>query len=91
MGYAARMPAPNANPLHTARTGPARPHVDAGRCTGCGRCVAACEPNALSLESLNWKKTAALHAAQACTGCAACARVCPFEAIRMRRPVLATG
>ncbi|MBK7617628.1 MAG: 4Fe-4S binding protein [Vitreoscilla sp.] len=67
----------------------ARPRVDAQRCTGCGRCVAACEPHVLSLETLHWKKTAVLHAPEACTGCAACWVVCPFDAVRMLKPAVA--
>ncbi len=55
------------------------------RCTGCGRCVAACEPQVLWLESKGWIKRAELHDPAGCTGCARCAVVCPFSAIRMRR------
>jgi len=53
------------------------------RCTGCGRCVGACEPRVLSLEARGWEKSAALHDAGGCTGCSRCAVVCPFGAIRM--------
>jgi ferredoxin len=56
------------------------------RCTGCGRCVAACAPHVLWLEARGWAKTAVLHAPAGCTGCSECAVVCPFGAIRMRRP-----
>ena len=71
-----------------ARHPPARlPIVDADRCTGCGRCVAACDPRVLSLETLpNWRKSAVLHELGACTGCSLCAVRCPFGAIEMRRP-----
>ncbi|OYV00007.1 MAG: 4Fe-4S ferredoxin [Burkholderiales bacterium PBB5] len=55
------------------------------RCTGCGRCVAACPPKVLWLESHQWQKRAVLHQPKGCTGCAACAVVCPFHAIRMQR------
>jgi len=61
------------------------PAIDPQRCTGCGRCVAACGPHLLSLEVVHWKKRAVLHGAQACTHCSACAVVCPFHAITMRR------
>lgn len=60
------------------------PAIDAGRCTGCGRCVAACEPHLLSLEVVQWKKFASLHDAPRCTGCSLCALRCPFDAIAMR-------
>lgn len=67
-----------------------RPVVDVQRCTGCGRCVAACDPHLLSLEVERWNKFAVLHDAHRCTGCSLCARVCPFDAIRMR-PIDADG
>ena len=62
------------------------PEVDIDRCTGCGRCVAACDLHLLSLETLRWKKFAVLHAPQPCTGCSDCAVTCPFHAITMRTP-----
>lgn len=57
--------------------------ADPGRCTGCGRCVPACELRLLSLEVLHWKKRAVLHGAEHCTGCRLCERRCPFGAITM--------
>lgn len=62
------------------------PRVDSLRCTGCGRCVAACEPMLLSLEVAHWKKRAVLHDAARCTGCRLCERRCPFGAITMQPP-----
>jgi len=65
--------------------GPGRlPDIDPGRCTGCGRCVAACELHLLSLETVRWEKFAVLHEAVRCTSCTACAANCPFRAITMR-------
>ncbi len=65
---------------------PARslPAIDPARCTGCGRCVAACAPHVLCLERQGWEKTALLHDAAGCTGCRLCALRCPFGAIEMR-------
>jgi len=68
-----------------------RPDIDPRRCTGCGRCVAACAPHVLSLETVHWKKSALLHAPDACTGCGECARHCPFDAIAMRPQPAAVG
>jgi ferredoxin len=73
-----------------ARThGPARPSrhlpdIDPRRCTGCGRCIAACAPHVLALERKGWEKVSVLLDAAACTGCHQCAWRCPFEAITMR-------
>lgn len=63
----------------------ALPRIDPARCTGCGWCVAACPPHVLSLEVVQWKKTATLHDEPGCTGCALCAVKCPFDAIGMQR------
>jgi ferredoxin len=60
------------------------PSIDIQRCTGCGRCVAACDPHLLSLEARGWEKSAVLHEAERCTGCHRCAVVCPFNAITMQ-------
>jgi ferredoxin len=65
----------------------ALPTINPTRCTGCGRCVAACGPHALSLHPHDWVKTAALDDASGCTGCAQCMVVCPFGAVRMVRAV----
>jgi ferredoxin len=62
------------------------PEVEPRKCTGCGRCVAACGPHLLSLEVSHYRKKAVLQMDEmgTCTGCSRCAVVCPFSAIRMR-------
>lgn len=62
------------------------PAIDPLRCTGCGRCVAACDLHLLSLETLRWEKFSVLHEPQRCTGCSLCAVKCPFDAITMQAP-----
>jgi ferredoxin len=82
----------DSEPMHPSRPprqrGKARrlPDIDPTRCTGCGRCVAACDLHLLSLESVRWVKVSVLHAPERCTGCNACAAICPFDAITLRAP-----
>ena len=73
--------------LPVACTMPAKilPAITPERCTGCGRCVAACASHVLSLHIHKWVKTARLDDASACTACAQCLVVCPFGAVRMVR------
>jgi ferredoxin len=63
------------------------PQINKDRCTGCGRCVAACQPNILWLITENPNAMGSKHAQlkdnEKCTGCAQCVLVCPFDAARM--------
>ncbi|GAA0745106.1 4Fe-4S binding protein [Ideonella azotifigens] len=69
------------------RPAPPLPAIDPTACTGCGRCIAACPPKVLWLDTPDPRgfgpKHAVLHDAAGCTGCAICQRRCPFDAIRM--------
>ena len=58
------------------------PIVDKEACTGCGNCVEACPPQALSL-----KDDKAELRAELCEECGFCAPECPVEAINIPFPV----
>lgn len=82
----AKLPAgSDRRPRGTRRSG-RLPVIDPQRCTGCGRCVAACDLHLLSLETVRWKKSSVLHEADRCTGCSLCAVSCPFDAITLQTP-----
>jgi Pyruvate/2-oxoacid:ferredoxin oxidoreductase delta subunit len=53
--------------------------VDVDECKGCGLCVEACPPKAISLsEGLNhYGYRTATYAGTGCTGCGICFMVCP--------------
>jgi Pyruvate/2-oxoacid:ferredoxin oxidoreductase delta subunit len=53
--------------------------VDVDECKGCGLCVEACPPKAISLsEGLNhYGYRTATYAGSGCTGCGICFMVCP--------------
>jgi NAD-dependent dihydropyrimidine dehydrogenase PreA subunit len=55
------------------------PEIDEARCTGCGKCVAACEPNALALR--NGK--AVLARPDLCAYEGGCEPACPEGAIAL--------
>lgn len=59
------------------------PLIDAARCTGCGRCIAACQLPLIAFETTAWRKTAVLQAPDQCSGCARCGLRCPVQAIAM--------
>jgi NAD-dependent dihydropyrimidine dehydrogenase PreA subunit len=57
--------------------------VDATRCSGCGRCIAACPLPLFAFETVAWRKTVVLRDVQRCTGCARCEARCPVGAISL--------
>jgi len=57
------------------------PHIDSERCTGCGRCVAACPERLFTLESSGHRKSALLTDLIRCTRCNRCAADCLVGAI----------
>ncbi len=63
---------------------PAAPDINIKRCSGCGRCVAACPERIITLETEKHRKHAIIIAPQQCSNCGACIAACPIEAISSR-------
>jgi len=62
------------------------PAIDRIRCSGCGRCVAACPEKIISLETIGHHKTAVIRSPVRCTRCQLCVASCPIAAIEMEMP-----
>jgi heterodisulfide reductase subunit A len=67
----------------TAELDPLVATVDAGACTWCGACEAACPFGAVERLSLNGKEVATVAAA-ACKGCGGCVPACAEDAIDLQ-------
>lgn len=55
----------------------------AGRCIGCGLCIAACNNNALGVGRLSCGKQGIVTDLSKCIVCGACAQACPARAMEM--------
>jgi len=51
------------------------------RCSGCGRCVAACPENLYTLEPVKHRKHAVNREPERCSSCGGCIVSCPLELI----------
>jgi ferredoxin len=61
------------------------PLINADRCSGCGRCIAACQLGLFAFELQGWRKVSVLQDSDRCNGCAKCAAVCAIQIISMQR------
>ena len=73
------------NPVHTTNF---LPEVDAERCNGCGKCVAACPVEALTLVAAGDPDRPERRRAQVdediCLGCGVCVRACSREGLSLK-------
>jgi ferredoxin len=77
--------------LHPVHTTGFEPALDTSACNGCGKCVAACPVDALSLVSAHHPTRAARKTVEfdreRCLGCGVCVGVCPKHSLALaRRP-----
>jgi len=57
--------------------------IETSRCSGCGRCISACDLRLFAFETRHWKKRAVLSDPSSCTGCGQCEARCSTAAISM--------
>jgi NAD-dependent dihydropyrimidine dehydrogenase PreA subunit len=60
--------------------------LDAGKCTGCGKCTEVCPHEVLRIETGNGRKVF-ITDKDACMECGACAKNCPVAAVTVRAGV----
>jgi len=51
------------------------------RCSGCGRCVAACPEKLYTLDTVNHRKQAVSREPERCSSCGGCIVSCPLDLI----------
>ncbi|MBC7963383.1 MAG: 4Fe-4S dicluster domain-containing protein [Steroidobacteraceae bacterium] len=70
--------------METAGSGtigsPPVPSINVARCSGCGRCVAACPLKIITLETVGHRKNAVLLCEERCACCGRCVENCPVGA-----------
>jgi NAD-dependent dihydropyrimidine dehydrogenase PreA subunit len=74
--------------IHTIHTTAFIPEINESSCKGCGKCVAACPVEAMSLVSANdpgkTKKKKVKLDEKICLGCGVCVRVCPENSLFLK-------
>ena len=60
---------------------PVVPTIDVIRCSGCGRCVAACPEKTITLETVRFHKNAVILYPERCNACGRCVQACPVAAL----------
>jgi ferredoxin len=73
--------------LHPVHTTNLLPRIDHNSCTGCGKCVAACPVESMTLVSANDpaqpKRKRARLVGELCLGCGVCVPTCPEAGITL--------
>jgi NAD-dependent dihydropyrimidine dehydrogenase PreA subunit len=62
--------------------------IDQQRCSGCGRCIAACPEKLYTLEVSSLRKHAVNRSPDKCTRCGRCILSCPLEIIAEQADLL---
>lgn len=57
------------------------PQVNKDRCSGCGRCVSACDQKLFTLEVSGYRKYAFLRMPARCNSCGKCLAACTIGAL----------
>ena len=64
------------------------PIVDTARCSGCGRCVAACNLRIITLDTIGRRKFAVIISPEKCNYCGACIPACPVDAFESSHRII---
>jgi ferredoxin len=71
-------------PLIPRKTAPAI--TDNKRCSGCGRCIAACPLRLYTFEHVGYRKQAIKPPTESCSLCLKCQSSCPLKLLTADKP-----